>query len=157
MDEFTKTMIAAVVGGGLTILGGIVAKVIDIWASILKEKRDFIRSGREKAREEIDELKNEVGTIYELSISGKVYREKQLEYEKFFAKEHEVIGRYNKYPDIAQAARDTLHFCKIIRSDERDREIRHLDSSDLLKNTEALTAQYQAFIQACNSYIQTLA
>jgi hypothetical protein len=163
MDEFSKTMIAAAVGGGLTILGGILAKVFDFWIAILKEKRDFVRSGKEQAREEIEQLKNQVGTIYELSINWKAYREKQVEYENFFAKDYEVIGRCNKYPGIAAAARDAVHLCKIVASRERDQfstaASGDMDSNtaDLVSSKEALVAQYQAFIQTCDKYIESLA
>ena len=146
-------MIAAAVGGALTILGGIIAKVVDFWFAILQEKRNFLRSGREKAREEIEELKNQVGTIYELSINWNAYEAKQGEYTKFFAKDYEVIGRYNKYPDIAAAARDTVHFCKVVAYGEREAD-RH---GDLVSNKKELAALYQSFVQTCDKYIESLA
>jgi hypothetical protein len=149
MDEFSKTMVAAAVGGGLTILGGIITKVLDFWFATLQEKRDFVRSGKEKAREEIEELKNQVGTIYELSINWNTHMAKHSEYEKFFAKDYEVIGRFNKYPDIATAASERDRD-RLILSGEQDR-------IDLDSTREALRAQYQAFIQTCDKYIESLA
>jgi hypothetical protein len=156
MDEFTKTMIAAAVGGGLAILGGIITKVLDFCFDILKEKRALKRSRREKVREEIEELKNQIGTIYELGSNWKGYEEKLGEYAAFFAKDHEVIGRCNKYPDIAAAARDTVHLCKVVAHDERERE--NPDRrQDLTLNRKELTVKYRAFIQACDKYLESLA
>lgn len=152
MDEFLKTMIAAAVGGGLTILGGIITKVLDFRFAILQEKRDFVRSRREKACEEIEELKNQVGTIYELSSNWNAYEVKRGDYATFFAKDHEVIGRYNKYPDIAAAARDTVHFCRIVASDEQEADRR----GDLVSHKKELRAKYQAFVQTCDKYIESL-
>jgi hypothetical protein len=155
MDEFTKTMIAAAVGGGLAILAGIITKLLDFCFEILKEKRVVKRSRREKAREEIEELKNQVGTIYELSSNWKGYEEKLGQYANFFAKDHEVIGRFNKYPDIAAAARDTVHLCKVVAHDEQERG--NPDRrQDLILNKKELTAKYQAFIQACDKYLESL-
>ena len=155
MDEFSKTMVAAAVGGGLTILGGIITKVLDFCLAILQEKRAVKRSRREKAREEIEELKNQIGTIYELSSYWKGYEEKLGEYAKFFATDHEVIGRFNKYPDIAAVARDTVHLCKVVAHDER--EMLNTDPrQDLILNRKELTVKYQTFIQACDKYLESL-
>jgi hypothetical protein len=145
VDEFSKAMIAAAVGGGLTILGGIITKVLDFWFAILQEKRGFVKSRREKAWAEIEELKNQIGAIYELSINWDGYRATLPDFAAFFAKEHEIIGRLNKYPKIAATARDTTHFCKVV--------VKGGDST----SKKELAEKYQAFIQACDKYIERLA
>ena len=48
VDEFSKNMFAVAIGGGLTILAGIITKVLEFWFEILQEKRNFRRSRREK-------------------------------------------------------------------------------------------------------------
>lgn len=108
MDEFSKTMIAAAIGGGLTILGGIITKGLDFWFATLQEKRDFIRSGREKAREEIEELKNQVGTIYELSSLGKDIARKPEILRHSLPRITRESAPCNKYSDIAMVARGTV-------------------------------------------------
>jgi hypothetical protein len=150
MDEFTKTIVAAALGGGLTILGQIISKALDYRFAIWNEKRDFVKSQKKKAVEEIEELKNQVGTIYELSNNWTSYDTKLGHYAKFFEKDHEVIGRYNKYPKIAEAARNTVHFCKIVASDEKDGD-RH---GSLISNKRELREKYQIFIQTCDKYIE---
>ena len=96
----------------------VVTKVIDFIISIVSEKREFKKFRREKIYNEIEELKNEIGKLYELAANWKAFEEKQKSYLTNFENDHELIGKYNKYPTIANTARDTIHWCKIVASCE---------------------------------------
>jgi hypothetical protein len=91
-----KNMFAVALGGGLTILGGIITKVLEFWFAILQEKRNFRRSRKEKECAEIEELKNQIGAFYELCIKWDDYRDALPDFAAFSAKEHDVLGRANK-------------------------------------------------------------
>jgi hypothetical protein len=143
-------MFAVAVGGGLTILAGIITKVLEFWFEILQEKRNFRRSRREKACAEIEELKNQIGAFYVLCINWDEYRATLPDFVAFSVKEHDVLSRATKYPEIGTAASDTVHFCKIVKSDVKNRR------GDLISDKKELVAKYQTFIQACDKYIERL-
>lgn len=150
MDDFTKSIILALLGGGLA--GGIIAKLLEFWFASLQDKRDFRRSRREKACAEIEELRNQISVFYQLCISWDEHKATLPDLAIFMAKEHEVIGRCSKYPKIAAAAQDTVHFCKIVLSDAQKQEMR-----DLTSTKRELATKHRAFIQACDKYIESLA
>jgi len=150
VDEFTKSIILALLGGGL--VGAIITKLLDFWFASLQDKRNFRRSRREKACAEIEELRNEISAFYELCVSWDEHKATLPDFAIFMAKEHEVIGRCSKYPEIAGAARDTVHFCKTVVSDARKQEMR-----DLTSIKRELATKHRAFIQACDKYSDTLA
>jgi hypothetical protein len=128
-------------------------KLVDHLLAISREKRDFRKHRRERAFSELEELKDEIGRLYELSANWKAYDIKAEEYVKALAHDDYLVGKYNKYPNVAAAARDTIHLCKIVAFDERERD-RH---GELISNKKELTVQYQAFIQVCDKYIESLA
>ena len=128
-----------------------VTKIVDFCIAFLTEKRDFKKYRRNRAYEEIDELKNSVGSLYELTINWKSYDEKQKSYISSFENDHELIGKYNKYPSIANAARDTIHWCKIVAFCEKT----YVD--DVIKNKKELAEKYMLFLRTCDEYIDSLA
>lgn len=127
-----------------------VTKAVDHLLAISREKRDFKRHRRERAFAEIEELKDEIGRIYELSANWKAYDAKAEEYAKALTRDDYLVGKYNKYPDIAAAARDTVHWCKIVAFDEKSRQ------EDLIQNKKELSEKYKMFIRTCESYVETL-
>jgi len=96
----------------------IVTKTIDFLVSKFSGKREFNKFRKEKISDEIETLKNEIGILYELAGNWKSFEEKQRSYLSNFENDHELIGKFNKYPSIAQAARDTVHLCRIVASSE---------------------------------------
>lgn len=60
----------------------------------------------------------EIGKLYELAENWKSFEEKQGSYLTNFENDHELVGKFNTYPSIAQAARDTVHWCRIVASCE---------------------------------------
>ena len=128
----------------------VVTKVIDFVISIISEKREFKKFRREKIYNEIEELKNEIGKLYELAANWKAFEEKQKSYLTNFENDHELIGKYNKYPNIANTARDTVHWCRIVASSE----MRQTDN--LIENKKELGGKYGLFLQACDEYLNNL-
>jgi len=128
----------------------VVTKVIDFVVSIVSEKREFKKYRREKIYNEIEELKNEIGKLYELAANWKAFEEKQKSYLTNFENDHELLGKYNKYPTIVNTARDTIHWCKIVASCE----MRHTDN--LIENKKELGEKYSLFLQACEKYLNNL-
>src|SRR5882672_10175827 len=106
MDEPSKTLLTAAFGSALTLVVLAITKVIDYFAAIDKDKREFKNSRRDKVYAEIEELKNEVGTIYELSTNWQAYDSKAAKYLEAFNDDHKLIGNYNKYSEVAATARD---------------------------------------------------
>jgi hypothetical protein len=144
--------------GIATILGGLAA-LWYFWEKLKRffrgrpaeHERDFRKHLRERAFTEIEELKDEIGRLYELSANWKGYDAKADEYAKALAPDDYLIGKYNKYPDIARTARDTVHWCKIVAFDEKSRQ------EDLIQNKKELSEKYKNFIRACEAYIDGLA
>ena len=87
-------------------------KTVDHWLSISKEKREFKKLRREKMLEEIEDLKDEVGRYYELTANWKLHEMKTDKYRDMMTEDDNLIGKYNKYPEIANSARDIIHWCK---------------------------------------------
>jgi hypothetical protein len=60
------------------------------------------------------------------------------------------MGRYNKYPLIAQAARDTVHWCRIVASCEMKQ------TNDLIENKKEMGERFKMFLAACDDYIKSM-
>lgn len=125
-------------------------KAVDHFFAIAKEKRDFRKHRREKAFAEIEELKDEVGRMYELASNWNSYDGKLGDYAAAFAKDFALVGKYNKYPQIAVAARDAVHWCKVVASCEKE----HRD--ELIQNKKELAEKHRTFLQACEKYVESL-
>ena len=128
----------------------IVTKVIDLFVSKFTEKREFNKFRRENISDEIESLKNEIGKLFELAENWKSFEEKQRTYLTTFENDHELVGKFNKYPSIAQAARDTVHWCRIVASCE----MRQTD--DLIENKKELGDKFKIFLNACDDYMNSL-
>jgi hypothetical protein len=128
----------------------IVTKVIDLIVSNFSEKRQFNKLRRERIYNEIESLKNEIGKLYELAANWKSFEEKQSSYLTNFEKDHELIGNFNKYPSIAGAARDTIHWCRIVASCEMEH------TRDLIENKKQLAEKFNLFLKTCDEFINSL-
>ena len=128
----------------------IVTKFIGLFESKVTEKREFTKFRREKISDEIEALKNEIGKLFELAENWKTYEEKQKSYLTNFQNDHELVGKFNKYPSIAQAARDTVHWCRIVASGEKKQ------TSDLIENKKELGEKFKIFLTACDDYMNSL-
>jgi hypothetical protein len=128
----------------------IVTKVIDLFVAKFSEKREFNKFRRQNICNEIESLKNEIGKLFELAVNWKSFAEKQRKYLTNFENDHELVGKFNKYPSIAQAARDTVHWCKIIASCERRQ------TDDLIENKKELRNKFKIFLTACDDYMNSL-
>ena len=114
------------------------------------EKREFNRYRREKITDEIEDLKNEIGKLFELTANWKSYEEKQRSYLTNFENDHELVGRFNKYPPIAQAARDTVHWCRIVASCEMRQ------TNNLIENKKEMGEKFKIFLTTCDEYMKSL-
>jgi len=148
VDE--KTIIALAVGGLLTILGGMLTKTFEFILAGFQQKRDFRRFRREKAYAEIEELKNEIGWVYQMGVNWKPIESKLSEYQKMMDSEERIIGRYNKYPEIASTAKDVVHWCKIVCFGEREHSV------DVVQTKKELADKYKGFLKACDEYTESL-
>jgi len=128
----------------------IVTKLIDLFVSKFTEKREFNKFRREKVSDEIEALKNEIGKLFELAANWKSFEEKQRSYLTNFQNDYELVGKFNKYPSIAQAARDTVHWCKIVASCEMKQ------TDDLIENKKELGEKFKKFLTACDDYMNSL-
>lgn len=123
----------------------IVTKAADTLLAIISEKRKFKWYRREKAHEEIESIKSDIGVIYELAMNWKPFDSKQQEYIQSLGRDHQLIGRFNKYPDIAKHARDVVHWCNIIAEAEMKKE-----TEELTKLKPQLAEKYQSLIRSCD-------
>jgi len=128
----------------------VVSKVVDLFESWFKEKREFNKFRREKINDEIEALKNEIGKLFELASNWKSFEEKQRSYLTNFENDHELIGKFNKYPSIAQAARDTVHWCRIVASCE----MRY--TNNLIENKKELGEKFRKFLITCDDYMNSM-
>lgn len=125
-------------------------KVLDSAIAVLTEKRQFRKYKREKVFDEIESLKSEIGIIYELSMSWEPYDVKKAEYIARLSNDHQLIGKYSKYPNILTHARDVIHFSGIVASAEKAHE------SDLPEHKVELDEKHRNFLQACDNKINNL-
>ncbi len=128
----------------------VVTKVIDLFISRFNEKKEFNKHRRDRILDEIETLKDEIGKLIELAANWKSFEEKQGTYVANFEKDHELVGKFNKYPSIAQAARDTVHWCRIVASSE----MRQTD--DLIDNKKELGNKFKDFLSACDDYVNKM-
>ena len=115
-----------------------------------EHERDFKRHRRERAFAEIEDLKDAIGRLYELTANWKGYDSKAGEYAKALARDDHLIGKYNKYPEIARTARDTVHWCKIVAYGEQS------GREDVIENKKLLGEKYKNFIRTCEEYLESL-
>lgn len=125
-------------------------KFVDLAISFATERREFRKHRRDLALTDIEQLKDEIGTFYELAANWKGFDQKQSSYIEAFKADHELIGRINKYPPVAQAARDTIHWCKIVASDERQ------GANSTVENKKELSEKYRNFLGQCDEYLSSL-
>jgi len=130
----------------------VVTKLIDLIISRVSEKREFQKFRRNDIYHEVEELKNEIGKLYELASNWKAFNKKQKSYLTSFENDHELIGKFNKYPPIANTARDTVHWCKIVASIEMN----YTSHGDLVENKKELGEKYKLFLKTCDEYINNL-
>ena len=128
----------------------VVTKSFDLVLSIFTEKWEFKKSRRNHIFKEIEELKNTVGVIYELAANWAAYENKQDFYIEKFANDHELIGKFTKYPEVANAARDVVHYCKISAHAEKTHE------TDVIESKKQLHEKYKSFLSVCENYINQL-
>jgi hypothetical protein len=128
----------------------VVTKGIDLFVSWFNEKREFNKYRREKVTDDIEALKNEIGRLFELAANWKSFEEKQRSYLTNFENDHELIGKFNKYPSIAQAARDTVHWCRIVASCEMKL------TTDLIENKKELGEKFRKFLTTCDDYMNSI-
>lgn len=122
-------------------------KAVDHILSISNEKRDFSRVRRERMLNEIEILKDVVGSFYELAANWKPHEMKEDKYKDMMLEDDQLIGKYNKYPSVVGPARDAIHWCKIVAHAERERQ------GDVVDSKKELSEKYKAFIQACDELL----
>jgi len=123
-----------------------VTKLVDLFT----EKRDFRKRRRDLALTDIEQLKDRIGTLYELAANWKGFDQKQSCYIEAFEADHELIGRINKYPPVAQVARDTIHWCKIVAAEEKQ------GSNSTVEHKKELAEKYRNFLCQCDDYLSGL-
>ena len=128
-----------------------VTKLIDLLIVFTTEKREFKKHRRELALSDIEKLKDEVGTLYELAANWKSFGEKQKAYIEAFERDHELIGRLHKYPLIAPVARDAVHWCKIVAEEERSG-----GSGSTVEQKQELARKFKVFLDTCENYLDDL-
>ena len=139
--EWWQTLLVALGTYGFT-------KLVDQLLSVWKEKRDFKLKRRDDTVAQIEHLKNELGKLYELAINAKTY-EYSGHYLKHPDNQFDLIGKWNKYPEIANAARDVVYWCSLARKVEKDPERQR-------EHEEDLRMVYQTFLQVSDEFINRL-
>ena len=124
-----------------------VTKGVDVWVSLLSEKREFRKRRRDLALSDIEKLKDEVGALYELAANWRSYESKRDNYAQAFEADHLLIGRMHKYGDVAKAAKDTVHWCKIVASEEQE------GSSGTTHSKSKLAEKHKQFLAACEEFL----
>jgi hypothetical protein len=117
---------------------------------MFSEEREFNKFRRTKTTEEIEALKDEIGKLFELAANWKSFEEKQRSYLTNFENDHELVGKFNKYPSIAQAARDTVHWCRIVSSCEMRQ------TNDVIENKKEMGEKFKKFLTVCDDHIKGL-
>jgi hypothetical protein len=141
--EWWQTLIVALATYSVT-------KSIDLWVSIKSEKREFKKLRRELCLKDIEQIKDEVGIIYELASNWRHFQEKQTAYIQYFESDHELIGRVHKYPIIVQATRQLLHWCKVTANEEQDA------SREVIIHKEELAKKHKLFLEQCEKVLESL-
>lgn len=125
------------------------AKFIDVYYAILMEKRKFREKRRNLALKEIEEARKQIGIIYELAANWNDFEIKRQRYIKFFENEHILIGRLHKYGNLANIARDVIHYCKIVASDEMNKD------TSVIEDKKLLYTKFKEFQNACDTYLDS--
>ncbi|MGR9107757.1 MAG: hypothetical protein ACU843_12570 [Gammaproteobacteria bacterium] len=128
----------------------VVTKTIDYVISVHAERRNFKKQRRDLIHREIEELKNEVGIIYEIAANWAQYETEEKRYVEKFANDYAVVGKYNKYPNIARAAREAVHWCRIVVSGEKEKD------AELTENKKELAEKFKNFTRICDEYVEKL-
>lgn len=135
-----QTLIVALATYGFT-------KLVDQVVAYLREPREFRKHRRELALQEIEQFKGEVGRYVELAANWKPHESKESAYLDLFENDFELIGRLKKYPPVANAGRDALHWCMIVASEEKE------SSGNLLERKKELNDKYNTFLAKCDEYL----
>lgn len=125
-------------------------KLVDELLKLLTEKREFRKRRRDLALTDIEGLKDEIGILYELAANWKPFNEKQSVYASSFELDHSLVGKMNKYPMVSQAARDTLHWCKIVAYEE------DTNAKELIERKKELGEKYRGFLSKCDEYLDQI-
>jgi len=129
----------------------VVTKGVDLVAYRLSEQREFRKKRRDIALQDIQDLKDEIGGLYALAANWKGFDSKALHYQKAFEQDHALVGRLHKYgQDVAQAGRDTLHWCMLVAEDER------ANAHERQETKNELAEKHREFLAACDRYLDNL-
>lgn len=127
-----------------------VTKLVDQLVTHLREPREFRKRRQELALQEIEQLKGDVGRYVELAANWKPYEWKESAYLDLPENDHELIGRLRKYPPVANAGRDALHWCKIVASEEKQLP------GEPLEPKKELNEKYNIFLSKCDEYLDSI-
>ena len=139
--EWWQTLLVALGTYGFT-------KFVDQLLTVWKDKRDFKLKRRDDTFAQIEDLKDQLGRMYELAINSKTY-DYSTHYLHHPDNQFSLIGKWNKYPEIADAAREVVYWCTVVRKIERDPDNQR-------KNEAELRERYQTFLQVCKKFIDGL-
>jgi len=125
----------------------VVTKLVDHLIAYFGEPREFRKRRREFALHEVEQFKADVGRCVELAANWQPHEKKQSAYEDVFATDYELIGRMKKYPSVANAGRDALHWCQIVAMDEKEHY------GDLPERKRELNEKFETFLTKCDEYL----
>lgn len=128
----------------------VVSTGLNLLVSRFNEKKEFNKFRREKHANEIESLKNKMGILLELAANWKPFEEKKRPYLTEFENDYKLVGTFNKYPSIAEAARDTVQWCRIVASCEMKL------TDDLIENKKELGKQFSNFLTTCDDYMNSM-
>lgn len=129
----------------------VVTKGTDLVAHRLSERREFRKRRRDMALQDLQEIKDQIGGLYELAGSWKGYNSKATHYQEAFGQDHVLVGRLHKYgPEVAQAGRDTLHWCMLVAADEKGQ------THERHQTKKELADKHGEFLAACERYLDNL-
>ncbi len=128
----------------------VATKVLDHFVDVFSDKRNFRRRRRDLVLTEIEELKDQIGVIYEIASNWKNFDAKQQDYVEQFNRESQLLGKYNKYPNVAMAARAVTHQCKIVA------DIEKAGKGDLEQPKKKLGSLFAEFIDKCEEHLKEI-
>jgi len=152
--EMIVVVMWACFGGDCT---GLVASVTAIWrlptdrrtSQVSHQREGWKKHRRERALQDIDELKDRIGALYELASSWKGFEQKKKHYLTAFQDDHTLLGRFHKYGSVAQAARDVLHWCMFVMDAERG-------AGGTRELKTQLNNKHKAFLCECENHLDSL-
>jgi hypothetical protein len=127
----------------------IVSKALDLWAQSVSYRREFHKFRKQRIYEEIEELRNVIGNMYELASKWDSFEDKKNPYSELRSTVDLMLGKINKYPTISIAARDMIHKCQLVISAERSYK-------DVESLKEGLHNANKEFVQVCDHYLEKL-